>query len=401
MGRVIGNDAECYISRPHLANRYLGFLLFLLLINGAETASAKKTERALNYAARDPRQLVMMVADFDGTLARNVGHFRLKRASQIEAISPFFTGVSALPEEIAVPVYDYEGNLGPQVAKRIGRLDERGRFIPSTSLDVITLSDGQKIIPGYYYFDLQSSFREFRPPNPGEEGYLLTAVNEKLAKKERFLMDAFPLFSLSMSDEFVDRVNGSILTMRGHQEAEMKSVFDTLQKKLKLGKRDFPLEAFANLANPSFYEFGFSKTNYLYRLYNELTDRQMSSMAVPHFLVMFENDLDMLRDIDALFQRLSNQGVFANPVVPVLVNLVEQEVLDQPDGHNWRWSPMREIKKMSRVTVYWPGDIERSNEYSRVLELTLGMSKADAEKRIQKVADNRFQCGSEVAGGGK
>jgi hypothetical protein len=59
---------------------------------------------------------------------------------------------------------------------------------------------------------------------------------------------------------------------------------------------------------------------------------------------------------------------------------LSDKYLNAPDGHDWDRLPMREITKMSRVTVYWPGQkVERSNKLSRVLELTLGLTTAQAD----------------------
>jgi hypothetical protein len=349
---------------------------------------------------RDPRQLAVMVADFDGTVAHNVGNYILRRVGQPESVSPFFR-ISSLPEEVSVPVHDFEGNVGPRIGKRIGRIDERGRFTPSTSLEPVQLSNGETIVPGYYYVDLQTSFREFRPRGKQDEGFLIDAVEKKLTQNEPFLLDAFGFLSVSLKKEYRDRVRGAILTMRGHESAEMKAMFDKLRTRFKLGAMDWPLEAFVNLTNPSFYEFGFSKTKYLERLYNELADRVMQDATTPHYLVMFENDRSHLRDIDELFQKLSNQGVFANPVVPVLVNLVEQPVFENPDGVDWNRSPMQQVTKMSRVAIYWPGKIERTNRLSRVHELVLGVSSEEAEKLMQSTQQNKLVCSDLLVGGGR
>lgn len=349
---------------------------------------------------RDPKQLVMMIADFDGSLTHNVGNYRVRRPSRLDGNFLFFRPVTNLPEEIQVPVHDYEGNVGPQIAKRLGKLDERGNFIPSTSLEPITLSNGQTIIPGHYYFDFQSSMREFSQVPQGEPGYLLTAVEEKIKKKEPFLLEGFPLFSVAMRKEYEDRVKGAVLTMRGHDPEEMRTAFGRIQKKLKLQEAsNWPDEAFVNLSHPDFFEFAGSKVRYLERMFDELSDRVIVDKTTPHFLVMLENDRQHIADIDKLFTRLANRGVFSSPVVPVLVNLVEQQVLNAPDGHDWDRLPMREITKMSRVTVYWPGQkVERSNKLSRVLELTLGLTTAQADAILNDPSRTALQCDKAILG---
>lgn len=374
----------------YLRGRYLlsPLVILMFLIGFASQGVA-------NAVTRDPRQATLLISDFDGSLAKNVGNIRLKRVSTIETASAFFTSISNLPTEIAVPVDDFEGNVGPQISKRLGHIREGGKFIPSASLDPILLSNGQTIIPGYYYLDPQESYADFRP---GQDGVnpLIQALEEKFSKKEAFLLEAFLFLSLATAPEYRDRIIPAILTMRGHSPEEMKEAIQYLLKKLKLPKIDWRNESFANLTHPDFIEFNYSKVNYLKRAYHELANRVIVDRSTPHFLILMENDRKFLKETDALFLALSHQGTFANPVVPILVNLVEPEVFRNPDGLDWDRLPMQQITKSARVSIFWPDRVERTDKLSRVLELILQKPTKEAVKMLQSLQKTPFVCASEL-----
>lgn len=365
---------------------------------GAANSFAAEGRRGEAVVERDPRQLSYIVSDVDGTLALNVGHFRLRRAAAIQSVTPFFHGISSLPEEILVPTHDFEGNIGPQIAKRIGRLDERLQFIASTSVDPIVLSNGETIIPAYYYFDPQTSLREFRPRPDGGPSYLVEAVQAKIAKKTPFLMEGFAFLAATLQPRFSDRVQSSILTARGNSYEEWSEAFSLIFKAMKLPSVQWPPEAFASLSHPDFYEFGFSKSKYLESLFGELSNRMMENRSTPHFLVLLENDREHLKNVDDLFRSLSNRGVFANPVVPILVNYVEDAVLQNPDGIDWNRTPMQKMQRMSKVTIYWPGKIERADSVERVLELTLGVTAPEAKTLLAKNTKSPLNCRTLLGG---
>ncbi len=346
---------------------------------------------------RDPRQLTVMVTDFDGTLAHNVGYYVVRRFARTEPHSTLFQSVpTSLPLEVKIPIHDFEGNIGPQISKRLGKVDETGHFTPSTSLEPVRLSNGESLIPGYYYFDRQLSLREFSPPEGGDPSYLVTAIKEKLKSQKPFLLDAFPIFSVALRKEFQNRVSGVALTYRGHAPEEMGTAFGLLQKAMEMDGKALSREAFVNLSHPDFAEFSASKGRYIELLINELTTRVMADKTTPHFVVVFENDRKHLAELHRTFEKLSARGVFANPVVPILANLVEREVLENPDGHDWDRVPMREVTKMSRVTVYWPDRVERHPELSKILEITLGMSPEEAQKTFHALDKHPLKCSDEI-----
>lgn len=351
-------------------------LLFLLIFCSLQAESFAKSQYK-----RDPRQLTIVVSDLDGTITHNLGNYWLKRVVDPTSAHPFFNGLSGLPLEIAVPVNDFEGNTGPRIGKRIGHLGANGHFIPSTSLEPVELSNGQVIIPGYYYLD-PTSFREFREPPPGQESYLLERLGEKIRSKRPFLLDGFRFLAIAMKKEYQDRMRAAILTMQGAHPRDMREFFLTLGKELDLGEVELAEEAVVNLHHHEFGEFSHSKSNYHQTLFDFLAKRVMQDHSTPHFLVHVENSREMIRETDKLFTRLANRGVLSNPVVPILVNMVEPEVFANPDGVDWDVIPMAEKTKMSRVTIYWPGRVERSNDLGRVLEVTLGLSPAEAKQML-------------------
>ncbi len=351
---------------------------------------AKNPEKA---KTRDPRQLSVIVADFDGTIGHNVGYYTLRRVANPEVVGTFMTGISGLPEEVHVPVADFEGNVGPRIGQLIGNLDARGYFVPKPSLEPVELSNGERIIPGLYYLDPQSGYSNFRPPAAGEPGHLISDVKQKIRSKIPFLLDGWALLSAAMDPRFKDRLRAAILTLRGQEATETAEAIGLIQKSSGQGKNDWPEQAFVNLTHPDNYEFSGWKPNYLQHLYDELAERVIHDSATPHFLVMIENDRKQLKVIDEMFTHLANRGVFSNGVCPILVNLVEPEVFANPDGLNWDVSPLQQITKMSRVTVYWPGRrVERTDNLGRVFELTLGLSPAEATTTLNGYAQNKLMC---------
>jgi hypothetical protein len=328
---------------------------------------------------RDPRQLTVMVSDADGTLWHNVGAFRVKRVQRVEDY--VFQRVN-LPLEVRVPTEDFEGDVGPQIQKLLGKIDVSGRFVPGPVFDPIKLSNGESIVPGLYYLDTQTSYEEFRtPPNPADS-HLLKEVDRLIAKRDPYLLEAFAFLALGYSKEYQQRLTNVILTKRGHEPKEMKQAIDRILASLGKEETVSSLKSFVNLSHPEFAKFAGNKANYLLSLYTELTNRMMSNKNTPHFLVMFENNRQYLRDIENLFDALSNRGVFINPVVPILVNLVEPEVFADPDRKSWDDLPVKKINNMARVSIFWPGRVERTNDLKRVLTLTMGVSDAEASQML-------------------
>ncbi len=371
------------------ANLYSLVLVSVITV----VALGSDTEPKGSVTERDPRQLSYFISDLDGTVAYNLGNFRVRRAATLQSVTPFFHGISSLPEEILVPTHDYEGNIGHQIGKRLGRLDERGQFIASTSVEPIVLSNGETIIPAYYYFDAQTSLREFRERQDAGPSYFVEAIKQKIAQKKPFLLEGFNLLGAALQPKFANRVRSSFLTIRGNGYSEWSEGISIILKAMNMAPVEWPAEAFSNLSHPDFYEFGLSKSKYLETLFGELSNRMMSVKTTPHFLVFLENDRDHLKNSDDLFRSLSNRGVFANPVVPILVNYVEDEVLRNPDGIDWNRTPMQKIQRMSKVTIYWPGKIERSEKVERVLELTLGITDAAAKTLLNKNSKSPLSCG--------
>lgn len=389
-------------SRSNFWKRTVAALLFCSFISiqaplcQAEKVAAAASAKASVAKLRDPRQHTVFVTDFDGTFALNVGYYVLKRVFQLE--TPFFQKISGLPEEILVPVQDYEGNVGPRIKHRLGKRDERGYFTPSTSQDPIQLSNGEVIYPAFYYLDPETSYRQFRTEGDPRKGYLVKAIQEKLKKKTPFLLESFPFFVIAQSKAFSNRVQGVYLTIRGHDPAEMKLATNAIPKALKLPGANWPEPAYVNLGHPQFSEFSWSKVKYIDQLYHDLANRMMSNHSTPHYLVVFENDRRHLRDLHNLLENLSHQGIWANPVVPILVNLVEPEVFAHPDGIDWDDSPLRVVTKMSRVTIYWPTGVERTNDLSRVINLSLGVTPKEAQDLLATNSKSAFLCRRSLLG---
>lgn len=348
----------------------------------------------------DPRQRTLFIFDLDGTLFLNIGCFRLKRVKQIE--SPMFPNISGLPEEICVPVQDYEGNVGPRIGSKLvhGRRDENGKFILGMAQDPVTLSNGETIVPAFYYLDPEISYEEFRSTSKDpKDGYLYRAVEQALKEKKKFLLESYAYFAAVFSKQFENHLEGVGLTMRGHSPEELKATVELIRDHQKLGKRDWKLNASVNLTNPKFLEFNESKKDYLTKLYYELSERMMTNTKTPHFMVVFENSRKHIKDISELFEKLASSGVGSQRVIPILVNAVEPEVFANPSPRGWDESPLTVTEKMSRVSVYWPNQIERTEDMMRVFELSLGMSLEKARSFVHQVFENNpYSCSNWLIG---
>ena len=192
-----------------------------------------------------------------------------------------------------------------------------------------------------------------------------------------------------------------ILTMRRHDASEWILALDKLAEHFKWGKRDLAPKAMVNLTHHDFLPYGGSKGRYLQDLYLHISNINidMSHHNVPHFLVMFENDFDKhLDEIHLKFRELSGAGLFKNPVVPILVDLLEPEVFDRRAGIDWRASSLQTNEKRARVQIYWgPGNIEYSNNLALVFERTLGLKPEEAMALFQKY-ENPYLCRNLMAG---
>ncbi|HMN67052.1 MAG TPA: hypothetical protein PKC28_00805 [Bdellovibrionales bacterium] len=359
------------------------FFATLLAISGLGHARPD-----LSKATRDPRQLSIIVSDLDESYFHGIGHYRVRRMPNPEV--PGFGSFSGMPEEVAVPVYDFDGNLGLKVSELLGEM-KNGQFKPSAAVQEVTLRNGIKFRPGFYYFDRAWGYAEFREREDAETGWIESQVAEKLASGTPFLMEGAVLLSPAFDEKWADRVSGAILTKRGASPQETRRAIELIRDELAMGRRSLPDEAFVNLQHRSAFEFADSKHRYNDKLYQSLSRRMMKSHEVPHFLIMIENDRRMLEDIDAKMQSMANRGVFANPVVPILVNLVEPEVFANPAGIDWDRSRLESVKPVSRVTVYWPNDTERTDRLERVFELALGLSRDEALK-LYKSKVGAYAC---------
>lgn len=338
-----------------------------------------------NAQNRDPRQASVFIFDFDGTLA-NISSYRLFRVNRLDG--PFAANISQLPEVIQVPSHDGDGSVGPQILKRLGRF-ENGRFLPSSSLDPVQLTNGQTIIPGYYYLDENRSFDEFGR-STSRKDLLSAQADQKLKEGGKFLAGAYPFFTLAHNPKYAGMFIPVVLTKRGGPSADMQKFFEKVHAHLELPLTQMPGEAFVNLTHPDFYEFGQDKGPYLRRTYKELSERTMTNFNMPHFMVVFENDRQQLMAIEEQFRALAARGEFANPVVPVLVNLVEEEIMERPQGVDWNRSPVETGREMARVNIYWPDRIERSNNLERVFSLVLGTTE-ESKTRYSRYS-NRLMC---------
>jgi hypothetical protein len=352
----------------------------------AKPAAAKPASAPSNdFANFDPRQMSLFIFDLDGTLFHNLGAYRLRLMPDPGV--PGLGMISGLSLEVEVPVQDYEGASGLRIRDLLGHF-ANNRFVMSAAIDEITLSNGQTIRPGYYYLDPVDSYVEFRSHQP----FLSQRVAEKLQTKTPFLLESAAFLAATFAEQFSTHLRGIISTRRGHSAEETQTVIHQLRDAMKWGGVDWPIEAFVNFSNPQFFRFGGQKNRLNQDASDELANRMMRNFSTPHFLVVFENDRKLIDGFEKHMANIANRGAFANPVVPVLVNMVEPDVFENANGIDWDRSALESYRPTARVTVYWPGRVpERTNNLARVFELTLGKSP-EAALALYNSYVNSFWC---------
>lgn len=355
------------------------------LTGGVKTRS--RAPATWQSSARDPRQLSHFVFDLDGTVFA-LNSYRLRLGPD-----PGWRGlirVSGLPQFIDVPVQDFEGDAGPRVRDLVGSF-RGGQFAPSGAIEPVTLSDGQTIYPGYYYIDPVDTMADFRPGESPGQGPVLAAVRKNLRRNTPFLLEGAALMAAVAQPEFRDRASFSFLSMRGNDPTEVEKGIRAFARKLNWDLPEFSAHAVVTLNHPDYAIFDRSKPNYLDALDIDLAHRRMVERATPHFLVMIENDREYLRKIEHRFTIYSNRGVGPEPVVPILVNLVEPKVFAQPHGVDWNRSRLESEPEVSRVSIYWPNQIERTDDVARLLSLTLNIPPSKAGK-LYRQAQTSLAC---------
>jgi hypothetical protein len=362
------------------------WLIFIgLVFSSFNSDSFSDTAQAKKIGENTGRK-VAFISDVDGTFLKNIRNIILFRTTTPSALGP---NLESMPEIVRVPINDFEGNTGPQIRKRIGHLADNDRFIPSSSQTPITLSNGQIIVPAYYYKLDQQSYSELRT-QPGvkfKNGSLAKALLAADSESRKYLLESAIFVSLAYSEQYQDLIHAFFLTMAGHDPEEMKYSFETLiRDRLNWGSRSLPKQAYPNLNHETFSEYGRSKISFIQSAYYQLTETVNQDRDHPHYLVIWENDRDWLREIDRKLQDMVMSGKFSYPVVPILINLVEPEVFNMPDGFSWTRNPDAVFQRMSRVTIYEPGKpLQRSDDLAHVLSLILAKPYKEASALLNKI----------------
>jgi len=369
----------------------LSLLVLLSLSFGLSESAYSKNVRSDSKVKRDPKQKTVFISDVDGTGLLNLGNIILYRVND-PSRHLLGQNVSNLPPSVKVPVNDWEGNTGPKIRFLIGSRDERGGFIPSASQERVSLSNGTDIVPGYYYLDPERSFDEFRTfDGPIKNTPVASEIRSKIKARIPFLLEGSLFWEIGSNPEFTDQVDMFWLSKRGHAPEEASYAFQKeLPKQLGWGGRTHPESHMLMLSHPSAGIFRESKANAIRKIADVLTTRHMATFDVPHYIVVAENDYESVIEFQKLFRGLASRGIGRNPVHFVLVNLLEDEVLRNPDGVNWKRSPLDVANRMSRVTIYRPeAKIERYDDLKSVLTETLQMTEKQAADYIKQFSQKK------------
>ncbi len=349
---------------------------------------------------RDPKQKTVFFSDGDWSLYLDATKYHLSLLP--DAGIPLLGRMSNLPQKPTASIWEYEGQDNPNKLKDlIGSFDGM-KPRPHGAFELYTNSDGVTFIPGYYALDPYTGMQEFRPPESGnpKDGAFYQSILRFYREGKPFLGDAAPFVATTYSKKYRDQTILRMASAVGRQSAEQKLGVDEIARREGWGKRAHPEKAFVTLAN--LYEwgqFGESKAKLLQADFMSLSRVPMKNHRVPHFMVVLEDHLKYLEEEEALLKILAGKALLSSPVVPILVNLAPDAIFQEPVRRDWSQSTLESHKVMSRVKIFWPGDVvpETSNEYSRVFELAFGLSPKKAAALYHSY-DSPMRCNHTLEG---
>ncbi|MBS1959885.1 MAG: hypothetical protein JST80_10460 [Bdellovibrionales bacterium] len=342
----------------------------------------------------DKNQKVYIFSDFDRTIGNDLGNYIIDLLP-----NPGFEGLgnySGLVSSAEVTQWEYEGATNRNRIRDLLGSVFRGQPAPFGAFEPIKLESGATIIPALYQLDPIRGMTQFRPPVSGkpEDGFLYQAIVKNFEKQIPFLMDAAPYIALSFSDRFPKgRVKPLIVTMAGRSGSEVALSMNYVAQQLKWGPNQFQAQSAINLSNPNeAYQWAKSKSRVLTEVYKQLSNTHMQDHSVPHYLIVLENDTKQIEDLTKTMRNLAHSGVGANPVVPILVNLDEPELMNMYGQQSYLASSLETAEVKHRVTIF--GDlnkIEYSENLARPLELAFGLDSKEA-LQLFKSYDSPIRC---------
>ena len=253
-------------------------------------------------------QITLAYIDYDGTTVENrqsqggthsTTHvlFRVQEAGM-----HLLAGVTPGPETLEVSQQDYH---------KIEQYLAKGHGQPGAINRNATLEDGRVIQPGLYFPRFPETFKYFRESRESGRNYLLEDFKKAEAKspngefKGRF-WEVFAAWC--QTKETAERF--TILTARGHSDAEWKQLFDYM---IERGHIKHAPGRVINLSRPEFDRLGLPsdmperKANFLSEQAAELARVDLPK-GVNHSMVIADDEQRNLERITARLSSLANSG---------------------------------------------------------------------------------------------
>lgn len=211
-------------------------------------------------------------------------------------------GIQPGPETIEVSQQDFN-KLLPFLAKGHGQ--------PGAINRNVTLEGGQVIQPGLYFMRVPETFKYFRESREPGRNYLLEDFKKAESRSENgeFKGRFWTLFQdWCSTKESADRF--SILTARGHSQAEWQQLFDYMRSK---GYIKYPPGRVINLSRTEYDRFGppgdmpERKANFLVEQAQELARVDLPNGRY-HSMIIADDEQRNLERIAGRIAALSNSG---------------------------------------------------------------------------------------------
>ncbi len=337
--------------------------------------------------------LITIVTDKDDTFDHNVQSYDLYLAEAPGSETHLFPfNTEGMKKVVKVPVYEYEGLHGLKIEDLVGKY-VNGRFRTGPMIDEVTLPNGEKFRPGYYFFHPVFSMREFRPhPSGSPKGFYYQGVADRLKTKTPFLLESSIFVRDALNPAHGSRITAIELTLQGLDDTENQETFELLKKKIwpEIDPKRLHYVGLSDLEKNGIYEM--QKKLFIEDLWQQQNQRATEPKQ-PHYLIFFENGQKHLFPLEKALMRIADEGTFQHRVIPILVNLEEETSFLLPNGLDITRSSLYRAKEKSRIQIFkGNGEIEKSDHLPKLFEIIHGMNSKQAIAYYNKLRSKQYMC---------